>query len=165
MRVIVVRHGPAHNLGEGGSTTDESRTLTPTGQELVKRCAFGLQRIQPRLNRIFTSPYKRAVETAQIIQTGFDCEVETVEELGSGTKTKFILRMLAKRREEQVAIIGHQPTMGELIAVASIGEHAPMFLKPSGMACLEFGTRIEPGGAALLWLMQSKHLEMLVPTP
>ncbi len=161
MRVIVVRHGPAYNLGESGSTTDESRRLTPNGRECIQRVALGLKEIQPQISKVLTSPYQRAEETAALLASVYNADIEPNEALESGEKARKVLRMLATRNEETLIIVGHQPTMGEVVALGSLGEGMPMFMKPGATACLDFESRVEPDGASLVWLMQPAQMELL----
>ncbi len=161
MRVVVIRHGRAHHLGEVGANTDEARMLTPPGREQVQRVAQALKRLEPDIEIVLTSPFTRTVETASITATVLGAEIEQIDELASGARVKPIVRLLAERKERTVALCGHQPTMGELIAYASVGDKHSMHLQPAGMACLEFGRTIDRGCASLEWLLQPPQLEQL----
>ena len=161
MRVAVIRHGQSHNLGENGITTDHERTLTPAGRQQVHHIGKALKQLEPDIRLILTSPYVRAVETATIIASVLGVDIEKVEDLESGAKAKRVLRMLSGRSEDYVAICGHQPTLGEVIAEACTGERIPMHLKPAGMARLDFATRVQPRDARLIWLMQPAQLEKI----
>lgn len=158
MRLIIMRHGVAHELGQDGSTTDADRTLTPKGIEEVQRVAESLKQIESDLQVVLTSPYQRARQTSSHVADLYGINVESEETLESGTKPKPLLRMLAGRRETCLMVCGHQPTLGQLISLACLGEKHTFYLKPAGMACVVFEDKIEPGSAYLEWLMQPKQL-------
>lgn len=161
MRVVIIRHGRAHHLGDAGANTDEARMLTQPGREQVQRVAQALKRLEPDIELVLTSPYTRAVETAMITATVLGLEIEQIDDLASGARVEPIVQMLTERKERTVALCGHQPTLGELIAYTSVGNKHPMHLKPAGMACLEFGRTIDRGCASLEWLLQPSQLEEL----
>ena len=78
-RAFIVRHGEAQDDVEDcyGGIADSS--LTDMGQEAAKTVA---ERLAGKgVDRIYTSPYKRAAETAEIMGVKLECNIETVENL------------------------------------------------------------------------------------
>src|SRR5207253_1666114 len=87
MRLVVVRHAIAEDR-EGFARShkdDAARPLTPDGRRKMARAALGLKELVPELELLAASPYKRALETAEIIAHAYGHpRVERVPELAPG---------------------------------------------------------------------------------
>ena len=144
MDLFLVRHAVAQPRDAGW--TDEARPLTPDGAAKMKRAVVGLGKLRVGFDLVLHSPWKRAVQTAKLMMP-----------LGSGrTATDWLamaptLELLAEAAEApRVALVGHEPWMGELCAWLVTGDMAlgPQFLfKKGGVAHLE--GRCEPSGCRL----------------
>ena len=67
MRIILFRHGPAERRDDPRWPDDLTRPLTTRGAARTRRSARGVARLEPRAGRVFTSPAKRAAESAQLL--------------------------------------------------------------------------------------------------
>src|SRR2546430_7070784 len=69
MRLLVVRHAIAEDREAFARShkDDSTRPLTPDGRRKMERAALGLKELVPELDVLAASPYKRAIETAEII--------------------------------------------------------------------------------------------------
>src|SRR5437773_11220092 len=84
MRLLVVRHAIAEDREAFARShkDDAARPLTPDGRRKMARAAEGLKQLVPELELLAASPYKRALETAEIIAHAYgDQRVERVGEL------------------------------------------------------------------------------------
>jgi phosphohistidine phosphatase len=137
--LYVVRHGIAVDPGTPGIPDDE-RPLTPKGEKRMREIARGLRRLDLKLDRIVTSPLPRARATAEIVADVLDVKdrLETSNVLQAGTSAGTIMRWLDERREERLMIVGHNPTVSELIALLIHGSSQPRIcdLKNGGIAAL-----------------------------
>lgn len=113
----LLRHGEALPSGPGG---DAARTLSPAGANALRRLASRLASAGWRPDKAFTSPLRRARETAAIVlgACGQPPEVRTLDELApdalvAETLAALISRVAGARR---VLLVGHQPLMGLLCA-------------------------------------------------
>ncbi len=72
MRLLVVRHAIAEDREAFARShkDDSTRPLTPDGRRKMERAALGLKELVPELDVLAASPYKRAIETAEIIANG-----------------------------------------------------------------------------------------------
>jgi len=141
MELYVIRHGIAEDLEPGQD--DAERKLTKDGKKKLRRVAKGLRKQRFRFDRILTSPWTRARQTAERLDQGDPM----VTDLLARAPRSELLSLLAGDR---VAVVGHQPWLGELIALLALGEtrHGDVFdLKKAGVAILD-GTPI-PGGMTL----------------
>src|SRR5205809_975693 len=87
MRLLVVRHAIAEDREAFARShkDDAARPLTPDGRRKMARAAEGLKQLVPELELLAASPYKRALETAEIIAHAYgDQRVERVGELAPG---------------------------------------------------------------------------------
>src|SRR3989442_4741615 len=97
MRLMVVRHAIAEDREVYARThkDDPGRPLTSEGRRKMERVAMGLKELVPALDLLAASPFKRAVDTAEIIAAAYrDLRVERVAELAPGAAIEPGLRWL-----------------------------------------------------------------------
>ncbi len=166
MQLLVVRHAIAAQRSDWTRTgrPDDERPLTPRGRSRMKRNAVGIARAFPGLDLIATSPFARATETAGLLAQAY-ARVETVvvASLASGGSRKQLASWLAsRRRDERVAIVGHEPDLGELVAWLVAGRAATAFPMRKGGACLlEIPGATEGGAAELRWFLPPSLLRRI----
>jgi phosphohistidine phosphatase len=137
--LYIVRHGIAVDPGTPGIPDDE-RPLTPKGEKRMREIARGLRKLDLKLDRIVTSPLPRARATAEILADVLDLkdllEISTI--LQAGTAAGTIKRWLDERTEERLMIVGHNPSVTELVALLVHGSSQPRIcdLKKGGIAAL-----------------------------
>ena len=113
MLIIFFRHGRAVSKEEAGS--DEARWLTERGRCEVEAVARLLP-VKPPV--IYTSPLRRAKETAEIIAKVHGSPVEVVEGLAPGADLG-VLRTL--RLQDGVVLVGHNPDFEEMVEALTGG--------------------------------------------
>src|SRR2546430_11354713 len=87
MRLLVVRHAIAEDREAFARShkDDADRPLTSEGRRKMERAALGLKELLPELDVLAASPYKRAVDTAEIIAGAYGgLPVQPVAELAPG---------------------------------------------------------------------------------
>src|SRR5438034_1098826 len=100
MRLLVVRHAIAEDPAAFARShkDDSERPLTPEGRRKMERAAHGLKELVPELDVLAASPYKRAVDTAEIIAGAYgELNVERVPELAPGAGVDRVVGWLAGR--------------------------------------------------------------------
>src|SRR5258708_26259643 len=65
MHLLIIRHAIAVPRGTPG-IPDADRPLTPEGEKKFRQAARGLARIRKRPDALLTSPWRRALQTAEI---------------------------------------------------------------------------------------------------
>ncbi len=125
---VFMRHGEAVPASVAGS--DEDRWLTEEGRNDVAAMAK-LIPFMPRV--IYTSPLRRARETAEIVSRIRGGEVRVVEQLSPGTASCEALEELGP--EPETVFVGHAPSI-ELIVSCIIGGGA-IKIKAGGYALVE----------------------------
>lgn len=159
MRLYLVRHGKAEDVGPDGG--DASRRLTDDGRRDFRRGAEGFASLGVRLDRILTSPLARARETAEILANVLDGpEPERLDALAFGDEAE-ILGAVARAGDE-VALVGHEPTLGRLVSLAVFGRTGGGTpLRKGGIACIELARSVSPGRGVLAWMLAPRQLRRL----
>ena len=114
MQIYLLRHGIADDVRPGGSDAD--RALTPEGKEKLRR-VLKRSRVTPSL--ILSSPYKRAVETAEVAAgvLGYQGKVVLIEALvPHGSPYDVWDELRARKDETAVLLAGHEPLMSAIAA-------------------------------------------------
>jgi phosphohistidine phosphatase len=114
MQIYLLRHGIAEDPRPGMSDAD--RALTPEGREKLRR-VLKRAHIEPSL--IFSSPYKRAVETAAVAAEGlgYTGKVVRIEALVPHGSPYAVWDELRLRKDETAVLLaGHEPLMSSIAA-------------------------------------------------
>jgi phosphohistidine phosphatase len=157
MRLYVLRHAIAEERGTGGYA-DEDRPLTPEGARKMRRAARGMREMGLEFDRILSSPYLRARQTADIVAPLFSRKVEIWEALKSETRPQQTVAALARVPEERVLIVGHQPHLGLLVSLLTAGSEIQINLKKGGLCMLRMDAIRSGPCATLEWLMAPSQL-------
>lgn len=116
MQLFVIRHATA--VPRGGRAPDAERRLTPKGRRRWARAVRGLERLGTTFDRLYHSPWRRAVETADALADLVDGETVATR----GLAREPTAALVAQLEGERVALVGHQPWLGELVGILVFGE-------------------------------------------
>ena len=164
MRLYLMRHAEA--APHGTYARDEDRPLTDEGRSQAREVAKGLQRLKILPDVIVSSPYVRAVQTADEVQRVLGEQIKR-QELGAlrsesySRDTSLALKLFSPY--EHVLLVGHEPHLSAWISELVAGEggmHCVM--KKAGVACIDID-QVPPrsGSGTLRWLMKPKHLALI----
>lgn len=157
--LYLVRHGKAEERGVAWPD-DAKRPLTDDGTERMRRAARGLVRLGVTVDVVLTSPYVRARQTAELIASAFASRPPIVasDSLTPNGSFPALLEELDKQSKRgQVAIVGHQPDLGEIAARLGGLRQALDFKK--GAICRIDVKTIPPAGAGIIrWFMTAAML-------
>jgi phosphohistidine phosphatase len=143
MQLFVIRHAVAEDIGPG--IDDTARELTDAGKTKLRQAVRGLRALDIRFQRILTSPWKRAVQTARQLAPIAAGEPVVTELLTQPPRSE-LLALIAEGGAT-TAVVGHEPWLGELAAWLAFGDarHGDaLIIKKCGVIWLE-GTAV-PGG-------------------
>lgn len=147
MRLLIVRHAAAVERGSGGFA-DDDRPLTPEGESKFSEAAKGAARLFDEPTVILTSPLPRAQRTAEILRDAFGSGVplKATTTLSYGTFEELETLLASYPNDALVAIVGHEPTLSELLARLCGADGAgPFAFKKGGMALVELRKGLQPG--------------------
>ncbi|MFH0910192.1 MAG: phosphohistidine phosphatase SixA [Planctomycetota bacterium] len=163
MDLYLVRHGAAMDRADPACPKDSERPLTADGALKTRQVAEGLRVLGLQPDRLLSSPYRRALETARIMARalGFpEEEIEESEALLPGSDPAELFAFLQERGGSVVLCFGHAPHLDHVIARA-LNPSAPVTsLKKAGVAHLEIES-LAPLRAELAALYPPKVLRAL----
>jgi phosphohistidine phosphatase len=166
MEIYLVRHAIAHERDPDRWPDDSLRPLTDEGRTKFESAARGLRRIVPRVDRVLSSGFTRAWQTAEILasEAGWPAP-EPADELASGRDTSDAVALLERQAVESVALVGHEPDLSSLASLLLVGDgaRAEIELKKGGVIALTAWTADVRGTTFLRWLAQPKLLRTLDP--
>ncbi|HKW63822.1 MAG TPA: phosphohistidine phosphatase SixA [Candidatus Acidoferrum sp.] len=161
MQLYIVRHGIAIDREDPKCPAEAERYLTEEGVEKTKQVAKGVAALGVTGDLLITSPYVRAVQTAEIFADALDYPRQRIrrsEILLPGSEPTLLFRELARERQaSSVFVFGHAPQLDEVIATAVGTKKNLTSLKKAGVALIEL-KRISPAMGVLAWLATPKML-------
>ena len=119
MDLYVVRHAIAEERREG--LADADRDLTEEGEARFACCVRGLDALGVRVERVLTSPWKRAARTAALLAPIADVVPEREEGLCDAPGLPLLLA-IERAAAGAVAVVGHEPWLSELVSWLVTGE-------------------------------------------
>jgi phosphohistidine phosphatase len=158
MRLLIVRHAIAVDHGDPAYPWDGDRPLTPEGIHKFRIAARGLKDLAPPLDRIVSSPFVRARQTAEILRDAAapDLELSFEPHLEPGADFDATTRALLEFADDTIAIVGHEPHVSGYTAYLLSGprSHASLLFKKGAAALVSFQGKLQPGHGTLEWLLQ-----------
>ena len=122
MNLYLIRHAQAELLSDG--QVDADRKLTPKGLEQAKTLRRTFEHLNVHLDVVYSSPWRRARQTAAALG-GVAHHLEIMPELATVPDDALVQKLLeiaGQRPESAVAVVGHQPWMGELTSLLLTGD-------------------------------------------
>src|SRR5262249_44847568 len=164
MLLYLVRHGIAIDREDPKCPAEAERYLTEEGIKKTREVARSVASFAEKPNLLISSPYVRAMQTAEIFATSFKYPKQKIRKnnlLLPGSEPGAFFRELAKNKEvESIFCFGHAPQMDELISFVLACKRDATSLKKAGVACLEL-RRVAPPTGSLLWLAPPKLLKKI----
>ena len=161
VRVILFRHGIAIDRSDPACPADEQRQLTGPGRQKTRAAARGLAALDLHPDRILSSPWLRARQTAEIVaaELGFDeHRIEFTTALLPFASTSTILHELISTGGDEILLAGHAPHLDGLLEdLVGIGNIGATRLKKAGAAAIG----ISSGRGQLEWLISPRELRRL----
>ena len=143
MELLILRHAIASPRDGKRWPDDTARPLTMEGVKRARRAAAALKRIVTRPTLVLTSPLVRARDTAAIFtQAAHWPQAKESDALTPGAPPEAVLELLRRSaaKADCVAVVGHQPHLGRLLALCLRGDaRTEAFeLKKSAVVCVRF---------------------------
>jgi phosphohistidine phosphatase len=162
VEIYLIRHGIAQEREIG--LADEVRSLTLKGQDKTRQVAGRLYDLGVRFDVILTSPLVRSQQTAKILQD-YKLSQNLAESVHLAPNGKLYdwLNWLKEQQypqQTQLALIGHQPNLGQWAETLVWGEdRAKLVLKKAGIIGVALPETDSPvGHSQLFWLTPPKFL-------
>ena len=163
LELYLIRHGLAAERGKEWPD-DSKRPLTPEGVARLRKSARALNAIDVGFDQIVTSPLVRTRQTADVFSEELKDHppIATSDALApAGSAASVIQEITRHARKARVALVGHEPNLGEL-AAQLIGARTPLEFKKGGICRIDFDMLPPKGGGMLRWFLTPKMLRKLV---
>lgn len=163
MKLLIVRHADAGDADSFARTgqPDYKRPLSPKGHTQMREAVKGLQALVSACEAVISSPYTRAVSTAEILRRAYELpELVQTEALEPHALPEDFERWMREQpRYNVLAIVGHEPNLGILASWLTAGTRsANIDFKKGGAALVVFGRRPKKADGSLRWLLGPKEL-------
>ena len=155
--VFILRHGEAGNR-MAGVEEDSERPLTPSGRIEMQKIARALKTVGLQTDRVYTSPLRRARETADIAARILKIPIlEEWDELKPDGRREVLYRKLARLEQNSTLIlVGHEPHLSSMIGEIIGTPGARIALKKGGLAKVRITSFTPRVSGELRWLLTPK---------
>lgn len=160
--LYVIRHAVAEERGDAWPD-DTKRPLTEDGMTRFRKASRALARLGIEIDVVLTSPFVRTRQTAEIFAGAFSPHpaVVNVDALTpDGSPTAFVAELEKYSRKKRVAIVGHEPGIGEL-ASRLLGMRQAMEFKKGAVCRIDVDDLPPKGPGTLRWFLTPKLLRNL----
>lgn len=159
LELYLIRHGVAEERGKD-YPDDSKRPLTADGITRLKKAAKALEAFGVGLDHIITSPLVRTKQTAEVFAEHLQSKpsVSSSDALApAGTPAAVISELSKHMRKARIALVGHEPNIGEL-AARLIGARTPLEFKKGAICRIDFEVFPPKGAGQLRWFAQPRML-------
>ena len=160
--IYLIRHAVAEERSEKWPD-DTKRPLTDDGMSRMRKSIRGLSRLGVSFDIVLTSPLVRTKQTAEIAAAGVSprASIVAVDSLApDGTSAAVIADLEKHAKKTRIALVGHEPNIGELAARLIGWRHAIEFKK--GAVCrVDLATLPPSGPGDLRWLLTPRIMRAI----
>ncbi|MDE3154492.1 MAG: phosphohistidine phosphatase SixA [Acidobacteriota bacterium] len=154
LELYLVRHATAEDRGV--AWPDEARRpLSEDGKAGWRKASRGLQRWGVSIDLILTSPLVRARQTADILAAALQPHppvVETDALAPGATLAPLLAALAAHGRRHRIALVGHEPDLGQLAARLA-GLRQPLPFKKGAVCRIDFPSAPPEPPGTLRWFL------------
>ena len=157
MEIYLFRHGIAED-GQAGNS-DSERSLTPEGKKKLRAVLRVAADAGMRPSLILSSPYRRALQTAQIAAEvlKYDGEVVRTRTLEPSSHPDAAWdEIRVHKDEQQILLAGHEPLFSALTAYLLGCSGLQIDFKKGGLACIEIDRFTGAPHGVLKWYLTPK---------
>lgn len=163
LELYLIRHGVAAERGEE-FPDDSKRPLTAEGVARLRKEAKALEGLDVGFDQILSSPLVRARQTAEVFAEELKGKppIANTDALTPAGSPGAVIQELAKHmRKARIALVGHEPNMGELAAFL-IGAKVALPFKKGAICRIDFSVFPPKGKGELCWFVTPKMLRKIV---
>ena len=160
IELYLIRHAIAAERGPN-YPDDRERPLTSEGVNRFKQAVVGLKELGVVVDLVLTSPLVRAKHTGELLVSGLSSKprIEDFPALAPGGRLPAVIEGIAKfsKRYRRIALVGHEPGMGE-IAAKLLQARGTIEFKKGAVCCIELDGATPTGPGTLRWLLPPRAL-------
>lgn len=157
MELYLFRHGIAEDPQAG--RPDADRKLTDAGKKRVAEVVKAARRAEVDPSLIVSSPYVRAIETAQIAVDGFGFKgdiIRTETLVPHGHPEKVWNELRDYREEASILLAGHEPLLSHLAAYLLASPALRIEMKKAALLRIDIGNVGAMPHGTLRWMITPK---------
>ena len=153
MNLYLIRHSIAENISI--DKKDFDRELTEEGKFVIKKTSEAWKNYIGNVDVVFTSPLKRAIQTAEIISSNLQEIPNLIKDnnLGTGSRTADLIDILNSLEYKNVVVVGHQPDLSQHINNFCGTGSFNLEFPPASLAKIEFDNSIKYGRGRLIYFV------------
>lgn len=154
MNLYLIRHAIAEE--ETSSGEDSQRALTEKGARKMRQIAKGLRALGVEFDLILSSPYVRALQTAEILSDVFKKKKTAYSDnlIPIGDPDLLLAEINEKYTVDSLAIVGHEPYLSTLVSLlVAGGAPVDVSFKKGGVCRLATDDLHHTRKATLEWLL------------
>src|SRR5262245_47272514 len=159
LELYLIRHGVAAERGEN-YPDDSKRPLTSAGISRLRKEARALDEMEIGFDHIITSPLVRTRQTADVFAETLKSKpsVSLSDALTpAGTPVGVIQELGKHAKKGRIALVGHEPNIGEL-AARLIGARVALEFKKGAICRIDFDVLPPKGIGQLRWFVTPRML-------
>ena len=160
MLIYLLRHGDAV---QSSAFHDSERPLSSLGEHQAFGVGTFLRRSNILIPSVFSSPLRRAIQTAEII-----CEHVGPSQLGQleylvpGSRHQQIFDLLDSLDQPSVLLVGHEPHLSQTVALLTADQSdLGIEFGKCTLACVACDNPLHKGRGMLKWLITANQADML----
>lgn len=155
MNIYLIRHGDAEK--SSAKIKDSERQLTLEGNQKIKSAAEEWKLLVPQFTHILSSPYLRALQTAEIIRKAYNFpdSIITDKRLSPGNHTEELIDLTNQYLGHEMAFVGHEPDFSGHVSRLISSASAKIDFKKGMIAKISFSGKPK---------LNKGTLEFLIPT-
>jgi phosphohistidine phosphatase len=160
MLIYLLRHGDAV---QSSAYHDSERPLSSLGEHQSIGVGTFLRRSNILIPSIFSSPLRRAVQTAEIIcRHAGPSKLGQSEYLVPGSRHQQIFDVLDSLDQPSVLLVGHEPHLSQTVALLT-ADQSDLGIEFGNctLACIECDTPLRKGQGMLKWLVTADQADIL----
>ncbi len=159
LELYLIRHGVAAERGDE-YPDDSKRPLTSGGIARLRKEAKALDALDAGFDHIIASPLTRTRQTADVFAETMKSKpgVTVSDSLAPAGTPAAVIQELGKHvRKGRIALVGHEPNIGEL-AARLIGARVPLEFKKGAICRIDFDVFPPKGTGQLRWFLSPRML-------
>lgn len=157
MEIYILRHGAADDPAIG--QPDSERALTPDGRKKLRNILRTAASAGVAPTLILTSPYKRALQTAQMAAEILEYKGELLrtKTLEPGGSPKEVWDEIREHKDQPgILLAGHEPLFSRLAAYLLGAPSLQVDFKKGAIVCIEMERFPPEPHGVLRWMLTSK---------
>ena len=161
-QLYLIRHGITEERSDAWPD-DSKRPLTESGISRLRKSIRGLFRAGVSFDVVLTSPLVRARQSAEVVAGGVSPRppIVAIDSLAPAGSYQAVFTDLEKQaRRTKIALVGHEPGIGELAGRLAGSRHAFEF-KKGGVCRIDVDSLPIEGPGTLVWFLTPRIMRAL----